>query len=390
MIPTFGDTEAAKQALLPEYRAVRSLKSSREHVLHIDRPVITKHDGLDLVLLPMERAEASLRDWLTETRQTPGVEDRLEEGLALLRQAGRGVAALHAAGLVHMDLKPENLLLSPNRDVGDEAPTEWTVKVADFGLARSLREGEVLNREVVAEGVGTPLYMAPEQIFAARQKDVGPKADIYSLGVMLFELLDGDRPFDGTGEAVRRKHQEVEPPAIATGAPQSLKDLAQACLRKDPEERPASIEAVAEQLALDGPARAEEPTTGRIGTPEARGEAVPDRAAEEAQAPAAEPDVETEPEEGNDYIGTVKSIRDFGAFVEIMPEKTGLLHASEISHDYVEDVKNHLEVNDKVKVRLLEVRHDGKLRLTRKLFAFSSVVSRTLSAIRCTRSPRKP
>ena len=74
------------------------------------------------------------------------------------------------------------------------------------------------------------------------------------------------------------------------------------------------------------------------------------------------------PEEGEDYIGTVKSIRDFGAFVEIMPEKTGLLHVSEISHDYVENVEDYLQVGDKVKVHLLEVRDDGKLRLTRKPF----------------------
>lgn len=74
------------------------------------------------------------------------------------------------------------------------------------------------------------------------------------------------------------------------------------------------------------------------------------------------------PEEGEDYIGTVKGIRDFGAFVEIMPERTGLLHVSEISHEYVEDVEEHLQVGDKVKVHLLEVKDDGKMRLTRKPF----------------------
>jgi polyribonucleotide nucleotidyltransferase len=74
------------------------------------------------------------------------------------------------------------------------------------------------------------------------------------------------------------------------------------------------------------------------------------------------------PEEGEDYIGTVKGIRDFGAFVEIMPEKTGLLHVSEIDHDYVENVEDYLEVGDKVKVHLLEIHDDGKMRLTRKPF----------------------
>jgi polyribonucleotide nucleotidyltransferase len=74
------------------------------------------------------------------------------------------------------------------------------------------------------------------------------------------------------------------------------------------------------------------------------------------------------PEEGEDYVGTVKSIRDFGAFVEIMPEKTGLLHVSEIAHDYVENVEDYLQVGDKIKVHLLEVKDDGKMRLTRKPF----------------------
>jgi len=74
------------------------------------------------------------------------------------------------------------------------------------------------------------------------------------------------------------------------------------------------------------------------------------------------------PEEGEDYIGTVKTIRDFGAFIEIMPEKTGLLHVSEIAHDYVDNVEDYMKVGDKVKVHLLEVRDDGKMRLTRKPF----------------------
>jgi len=74
------------------------------------------------------------------------------------------------------------------------------------------------------------------------------------------------------------------------------------------------------------------------------------------------------PKEGEDYVGTVKGIRDFGAFVEIMPERTGLLHVSEISHEYVENIEDYLQVGDKVKVHLLEVKDDGKMRLTRKPF----------------------
>jgi serine/threonine protein kinase len=250
-IPTFGNTEAAKQAVLPEYKAVRRLKSSREHILHIDRPTVCEHSGMDMVLLPMEPAEKSVRDWLEETEAAPGIEGRLEEGLALLRQACRGVEALHEQGLAHMDLKPENLLLTEGGDGSPEEATEWTVKVADFGLARSLRRGEVLNEEVVAEGVGTPYYMAPEQIWAARQKEVGPAADIYSLGVILFEMLDGDRPFDGTAETVRKKHREMAPPDVYTDVPGRLEALAHECLEKEAGDRPSSVGAIREELTLE-------------------------------------------------------------------------------------------------------------------------------------------
>ena len=74
------------------------------------------------------------------------------------------------------------------------------------------------------------------------------------------------------------------------------------------------------------------------------------------------------PEEGEDYEGTVRAVKGFGAIVEIMPGKSGLLHISEIDHGYVEEVEDYLQVGDKVKVHLLEVRDDGKLRLTRKPF----------------------
>jgi polyribonucleotide nucleotidyltransferase len=75
-----------------------------------------------------------------------------------------------------------------------------------------------------------------------------------------------------------------------------------------------------------------------------------------------------EPEEGEDYEGTVRAVKGFGAIIEIMPGKSGLLHISEVDHGYVENVEDYMKVGDKVKVHLLEVRDDGKLRLTRKPF----------------------
>jgi serine/threonine protein kinase len=250
VIPKFGEPEAALRAIRPEYQAVRGLQDGQRHILHIDRPTVCEHSGMDMVLLPMERAEKSFRDWLEETEADPGVEGRLEEGLALLRQACRGVEALHEQGLAHMDLKPENLLLMKEGSEPSEE-TEWTVKVADFGLARSLRRGEVLNEEVVAEGVGTPYYMAPEQVLAARQEEVGPKADLYASGIILFELLDGKVPFDGSAERVREKHRRVDPPSVRTEVPGRLEELAHRCLTKERGDRPPSAGAIREELTME-------------------------------------------------------------------------------------------------------------------------------------------
>lgn len=74
------------------------------------------------------------------------------------------------------------------------------------------------------------------------------------------------------------------------------------------------------------------------------------------------------PEEGEVYEGTVRAIKPFGAIVEILPGKDALLHISEIDHRYVEEVTNYFDVGDKIKVKLIEVRNDGKMRLTRKPF----------------------
>jgi tetratricopeptide (TPR) repeat protein len=109
-----------------------------------------------------------------------------DEALEIVAQALAGVAAAHAHGIVHRDLKPDNLFL-----VEGDAPR---VKVLDFGIAK-LQDGGGMAETGTGALVGTPYYMAPEQIEGRR--DLDARVDVYALGVVLFELLTGDRPFRG-------------------------------------------------------------------------------------------------------------------------------------------------------------------------------------------------
>jgi serine/threonine protein kinase len=127
----------------------------------------------------------SLEDRLTEESPLP-----LEEVDRLMRQILAGVAAAHAAGVVHRDLKPANVLLAPG-------PGGETVRVADFGLAKVLQgEGADLKSSASRSGIamGTPTYMAPEQIRDA--KNVDHRADVFALGAIAYELLSGHRAYD--------------------------------------------------------------------------------------------------------------------------------------------------------------------------------------------------
>jgi len=152
-------------------------------------------------------------------------------------QVARALAAAHAAGIVHRDIKPENIMIR-----GD-----GLVKVLDFGLARHVEiEGasEALEsqlRTVPGILLGTPAYMAPEQAMGGT---AGPAADIFSLGVVLYEMAAGRRPFTApTSMALIAKIITDMPPLMsAAGAdvPRALEDLVSSMLEKDPEKRPSA------------------------------------------------------------------------------------------------------------------------------------------------------
>jgi len=162
----------------------------------------------------------SLYDLLGERRLSPGQTLRIAERVALT------LAHAHAHGVVHRDVKPSNILFDRN----------GRLKLVDFGLAKG-PEDEALEAGTT---LGTPHYMAPEQAFKA-PAEVDARADLFSLGVVLYEMLAGRRPFEGGSVlTILRKIDEADPPPIETFAPElstATRSLLARALAKDPELR---------------------------------------------------------------------------------------------------------------------------------------------------------
>lgn len=174
-------------------------------------------------------------------------------------QVSRAIQVAHQAGIIHRDLKPGNVLLAsrsglPNQEIGSD-PTQWVAKVADFGLARQTDTQHDLT--VTGAILGSPSYMAPEQALGM-SKGVGPRADIYSLGAILYELLTGRPPFRGasTMETLDqvRHHEPVPPSRIQPNIPRNLETICLKCLQKAPIRRYDTAGELADDLErhLDG------------------------------------------------------------------------------------------------------------------------------------------
>ncbi len=182
---------------------------------------------------------------------------------AVAGQVADPLALAHAKGIVHRDLKPENIFL-----VGDPAaPATGAIKVLDFGVAK-LREGE-MSAHLTIRGmlVGTPTYMAPEQCAGSEQVD--PRADIYALGCILFEMLAGRPPFAAPQvQALMLAHMYRPVPSLATSGvevPAWLDDLVTRMLAKDPGQRPSAMREIASALRDGAAPRPLAPTRATAG-----------------------------------------------------------------------------------------------------------------------------
>jgi serine/threonine-protein kinase len=212
-----------------------------------------KHPGLVAVydqgldarhpFLVMELIEGgTLRELLIERGPMPP-----HAVAAVLRPVLGGLGAAHRAGLVHRDVKPENVLISDDGEV----------KIADFGLVRAVAAAGITSASVI---LGTAAYLSPEQV---RDGKATPSSDVYAAGILTYELLTGRTPFSGDSPlavAYQRLDTDVPPPSAAIeGVPTQFDELVGRATARDPADRyadagelGAELDAIAEELALPG------------------------------------------------------------------------------------------------------------------------------------------
>jgi serine/threonine protein kinase len=219
-----------------EARATASIRS--EHAVRVyDVSPVTVHPPF----IVMERLRGA--DLEAILQQGPfGADDAIDYVL----QACAGVAAAHALGIIHRDLKPANLFLAEDGSGGH------VVKVLDFGIAKSIHEESRLQRMTISgETKGTPAYMSPEQLETPGDLDV--TTDVWALGVILFELLTGELPFQAANiarlTAAILSDSPRKPSALRAGAAPELDAIVLKCLEKKRTDRYASVVELAEALA---------------------------------------------------------------------------------------------------------------------------------------------
>lgn len=234
-----------RSEFLDNEEAVERFQREAQAAGHIDHPHVCAATDFgrlddDRFFLVMEYLEGkTLSELLDE-------EERLlpERAIAIARRMASGVERAHELGVVHRDLKPDNIMLL------EREGTEDFVKIMDFGVARV----EVVSKQQLTQAgttMGTPVYMSPEQAVAERADE---RSDLYTLGVMLFEMLTGEVPFYSESLAVILSKHATEPPPsmhdIAPDAliPQDICDVVEKLLAKDPADRYQSAAELIEAL----------------------------------------------------------------------------------------------------------------------------------------------
>ena len=232
-----GDKPSYRERFLREGKA-----AARVHHDHVVQ-VLDAGQQDNIAYLVMELVNGlSLGSLLDEAKLlAPDVVQRLGVGIAL------GLAAIHAQGIVHRDIKPDNILVGADKKA----------KIADLGLAKQIDEPELNRLTGTGVVVGTQLYVAPEAI--RDPQGIDGKADVYGLGATLYHMLTGRPPFEGnTPFEVMHGHLDgtlVPIRQLRPEVPEALADLVEQCLAKQPAQRPTAIE-LADLLSQGGRRRA--------------------------------------------------------------------------------------------------------------------------------------
>ncbi|GEM_PF-2771871 len=225
-----GRRESLKRFLREAKAAARLEHPHIVQVMNVGR----KGDDHYIVMQLVEGE--SLGDRMAREERLP-----VHEACRFVAQAASALDAAHDKGFVHRDIKPDNLLITPDDDV----------KVTDFGLAgRADRRSSISTPDQI---LGTPFFMSPEQ---CRGEQAGPASDVYALGATFYYLVTGVFPFEGdTAMATLLKHINeplVPPRHLADEIPRELSDLIEAMMEKDPASRPQTMKEVRERVARIG------------------------------------------------------------------------------------------------------------------------------------------
>ena len=201
-----------------------------------------RHQGLPYLVMEYVQGR-TLRDLLTQRRRLSPV-----EALSILEQMLAAIAAAHRAGLVHRDVKPENVLVAEAPSGGLGNLVDSVVKVADFGLARAV---EASAADDSGQLMATVAYVAPELVTDGH---ADARTDVYSAGIVLFEMLTGQVPYDGDEPvAVAWQHVDNDVPApsgIVPGLPTALDDLVARATRRDAGARPTDAGALLAEVQV--------------------------------------------------------------------------------------------------------------------------------------------